>query len=67
VVVFLLSPLPSRSLLALPALVAGCALLAGPGLRLYQQKDRSAAMALFNRASYYPAALLAVVLIGLAF
>jgi 4-hydroxybenzoate polyprenyltransferase len=67
VVLFLLSPLPSRSIFALPALAAGCALLVGPGLRLYQRKDKPSAMALFNRASYYPAALLAVVLIGLVF
>jgi hypothetical protein len=36
-----------------------------PGLRLIQAKERSAAMRLFNQASYYPAAMLAVVLLSL--
>jgi 4-hydroxybenzoate polyprenyltransferase len=66
VVVFQLSPLAHASLLAMPAVAAGCWLLAGPGLRLSEKKDRAAAMALFNRASYYPPVLLGVVLLGLA-
>jgi 4-hydroxybenzoate polyprenyltransferase len=63
--VFQLSPLPHRFFFALLALVASCGLLIWPGLRLFQDKDRSAAMQLFNRASYFPAAMLAVVLMSL--
>ena len=65
VVVFQLSPLPHGGVLALPALAAGCYLLAWPGLRLFAAKDRAAAMNLFTRASYLPPALLGVVLLGL--
>jgi len=65
VVVFQLSPLPHAGVLALPALAAGCFLLAWPGLRLSAAKDRAAAMNLFTRASYLPPALLGVVLLGL--
>ncbi len=65
VVAFQLSPLPRRSFFALLALGASCYLLIYPGLRLLQSRDRSTAMQLFNRASYYPAALLAVVLMSL--
>jgi 4-hydroxybenzoate polyprenyltransferase len=64
VVVFQLSPLPNAGVLALPALAAGCYLLAWPGLRLFETKDRTAAMKLFTRASYYPPAMLGVVLLG---
>ena len=45
------------------ALVAGIYLLLLPALMLYQSRKGSHAMALFNRASYYPAALLAIVLV----
>jgi 4-hydroxybenzoate polyprenyltransferase len=65
VVVFLFSPLPHRTLFALLALTVSCYLLIWPGLRLFQGQDRSMAMQLFNRASYYPAAMLALVLISL--
>jgi len=65
VIAFQLSPLPHRSMLALLALAASCYLLVAPGLRLFQHRERSIAMALFNRASYYPAAMLALVLISL--
>jgi len=65
VIVFQLSPLPHRSLFALLALAAACYLLIWPGLRLFQGRERSIAMALFNRASYYPAAMLGVVLLSL--
>lgn len=65
VIAFQLSPLPRRSFFALLALGASCYLLIWPGLRLLRSQDRSTAMQLFNRASYYPAALLAVVLVGL--
>ena len=65
VIVFQLSPLPHGSLFALLALTASCYLLIWPGLRLFHCRERSLAMALFNRASYYPAAMLALVLISL--
>lgn len=63
--VFLSSSLHHREFLALLTLGVGCWLLIGPGLRLFRQKDGASAMALFNRASYYPLALLAVVVLGL--
>ena len=47
------------------ALVLGCYLLLFPALKLYQIKDREHAMTLFNKASYYPLALLVVVVIKL--
>jgi hypothetical protein len=46
-------------------LAIGCCLLLWPALRLIQGKGSDQAMALFNRASYYPPALLGVVLISL--
>jgi 4-hydroxybenzoate polyprenyltransferase len=65
VIVFQFSPLPNSALFALLALAVSCYLLVWPGLRLFHGQDRSAAMQLFNRASYYPAAMLALVLISL--
>lgn len=65
VVVFQLSPLADAAVLALAAVAAGIWLLAWPGVRLSEKKDRAAAMALFTRASYYPPVLLGVVLAGL--
>jgi 4-hydroxybenzoate polyprenyltransferase len=65
VALFLLSPLHYRGLLALSTLAVGCGLLIRPALQLFRKKDRTSAMALFNRSSYYPPVLLAVVLVGL--
>ena len=45
------------------SLVVGCYLLLLPALKLYRSEDRSHAMALFNKASYYPLALLVFVLL----
>lgn len=39
------------------AFLGGIYLLIVPGLRLYRSRDRNDAMALFNRASYFPPAL----------
>jgi 4-hydroxybenzoate polyprenyltransferase len=64
VVVFLISPLRHCAVFALLSLAAACYLLIGPVLRLIRNKDRDAAMGLFNRASYYPAAMLIIVLLG---
>jgi 4-hydroxybenzoate polyprenyltransferase len=59
---FLLSPLRHSPLLALAVLAAAGWLLLVPGLRLVRDRDRAAALALFNRASWFPPALLAGVL-----
>ena len=63
-VLFLISPLPNRPVFALLALAAACYLLIGPIMRLVRNKDRDTAMELFNRASYYPPAMLLIVLVG---
>lgn len=47
------------------ALMVGCYLLLLPAIKLYQIKNRDRAMALFNKASYYPLALFAIVVIKL--
>lgn len=44
------------------SLVTGIYLLLIPAFRLYRTNKRTQALALFNRASYYPAALLAVII-----
>jgi 4-hydroxybenzoate polyprenyltransferase len=49
------------------SMVLGIYLLLMPGVRLYQTKSRADAMALFNKSSYYPVALLVTVLIGFIF
>jgi 4-hydroxybenzoate polyprenyltransferase len=54
-------PLPFSAL----SLVAGLYLLLVPALRLYRTKIRQQALVLFNKASYYPLAVLVIVLIGL--
>lgn len=46
-------------------LIAGIYFLIAPARRLYKIKERRNAMALFNRASYYPLALLAVMVVKL--
>ncbi len=46
------------------SLILGIYLLLIPAIRLYQSNSRSDAMALFNKSSYYPLALLAAVLIS---
>ena len=47
------------------SLIAGVYLLLIPALRLYISKERPHAMALFNKASYYPLVMLVVVVINL--
>jgi len=51
--------------LAALGLAAGVFLLLLPALRLYGTQERARAAALFNRASYYPLAILTVVLVSL--
>lgn len=53
----------SRWTAAAAVVVTGGGLLLEPVLRLIKTNDRADAMRLFNRASYYPAALLALVLL----
>jgi 4-hydroxybenzoate polyprenyltransferase len=65
VAVIHLGRLAQPSFAALLALAACAWLLLWPGLRLFRDRDRSAAMRLFNRASYFPAVMLAVVLMRL--
>ena len=50
--------------LAALGLSAGVFLLVLPALRLYGTQERAQAAALFNRASYYPLAMLTVVLVS---
>jgi len=47
----------------LVSVAVGIYLLLMPALKLYQSRQRSHAMALFNKASYYPAVLLVIVMI----
>jgi 4-hydroxybenzoate polyprenyltransferase len=64
----LLALVPGRPGLAMMvvALLVGVYLLFVPARRLYKSKERDDAMALFNKASYYPLALLVLVIVGLA-
>jgi 4-hydroxybenzoate polyprenyltransferase len=52
-------------LFAVAALAAGGLLLLLPGQKLYRSSRRGDAMALFNKASYYPPALLSAVLVNM--
>ncbi len=46
-------------------LILGMAVILYPGLRLYKTRDHRDAMALFNKASYYPLGILILVVIKL--
>jgi 4-hydroxybenzoate polyprenyltransferase len=63
--VFWLSPLKFGLFLPLLALAANAWLLLRPALRLQERPVRQNAMMLFNRASLYPLANLALVLVGI--
>ena len=52
---------------AAASLCAGIYLLLIPALRLYRTWERADALTLFNRASYYPAAMLAIVILNMIF
>ena len=65
VAVFLISPLTYGAVFALLSLTAACYLLIDPVMRLVRNKDRDAAMGLFNRASYYPLSMLAVTILDM--
>jgi 4-hydroxybenzoate polyprenyltransferase len=62
---FWASPLPFNGWLLGAAVVANVALLLWPARQLAGRRKRSDAMILFNRASYYPLAMLCIVLISL--
>ncbi len=57
------SPVGSRFAGVTASLGAGIYLLLLPAYRLYRTQERGQALALFNSASYYPVALLAVIII----
>jgi 4-hydroxybenzoate polyprenyltransferase len=59
-----LAPVNFSALHQLLLAAAGLGLLLLPAGRLYRRRSRSAAAALFNRASYYPLAVLGVVLLS---
>ena len=58
-----LRPYHSHGRYILIAVAVGSFLLLLPALKLYRSRARSDAMALFNKASYFPLALLVIVLI----
>jgi len=57
-VLFRVAPLQLGYPFYLAALLAGIYLLLLPAVRLFQTRDAGQALVLFNRASYYPCALL---------
>ncbi|MFO8083262.1 MAG: UbiA family prenyltransferase [Desulfobacterales bacterium] len=64
---FQLSEFGAAIFAGLLSLVWGIYLLLIPALRLYQTNSRTDAMALFNKSSYYPVALLSTALIHIVF
>ena len=61
---FWVLPQESSQFYLVGALLAGTYFLLIPGYRLYRRKSAADAFALFNRASYYPLAMLAVTVLG---
>ena len=57
------SNLPNLWVYTAASVGVGLYFLLLPALNLYVTRDRNAALALFNRASYYPAAMLAVIIV----
>lgn len=64
IVLFNLRAVPRSPVYMVGALVIGIYFLLVPGWRLYAMKTRAEAARLFNRASYYPLALLVMVAAG---
>ncbi len=62
---FWASPLPFNGWLLGAAVVVNLALLLWPARKLAENQERNDAMTLFNRASYYPLAMLCIVLVSL--
>ena len=65
ILILWLSPLDFGLILSLLALAANVWLLLRPALRLHENPERQNAMMLFNRASTYPLANLAIILAAL--
>ena len=65
IALFWTAPLPFNGWLLGAVVVANVALLLWPAWRMAERRQRSDAMILFNRASYYPLAMLGIVLISL--
>jgi 4-hydroxybenzoate polyprenyltransferase len=64
-VLVVVSPLQFKPVLLVLAPAVGVYCLLLPALKLYQTKAKEQAAALFNRASYYPLALLSLALVNL--
>ena len=64
-VIFYFSRVRFEFIYIILSLLVGCYLLLLPALKLYKTKDRAYAMPLFNNASYFPLALLVVVVLKL--
>ena len=60
-----LSGLGANAPVYLAVLAAGVLLLLVPGAGVYRARSRETAMKLFNRASWYPLVLLAVVIVAI--
>ena len=58
-----LSHVPNLWIYIMASVGAGFYFLLLPAIKLYMTRDRTAALALFNRASYYPAAMFVIVII----
>lgn len=65
--IFFVSPITFSLFGFILIIAAHIYFLLRPALALYESKDRNEAMVLFNRASYYPAVILGIVLIHLLF
>jgi 4-hydroxybenzoate polyprenyltransferase len=66
-IVFYFPPAAYATAFIILSLAVGCYLLLLPALKLTKTRERSHAMVLFNKASYYPLALLLLVLIKISF
>lgn len=67
VFLFWLTPAKLSAVYFAGALPAGITLLLIPGFRLYRERTPALAAALFNRASYYPVTMFAVILVSAIF
>jgi len=66
VIVFYVSPIPFQFPFVVAAVAAGLCLFVLPAFLLYKTGESHYAMALFNMASYYPLAMLLIVVFGIA-
>lgn len=63
IILFFISFPETRGIAPLAALIISSGLLIEPAFRLYKSLQREDAMALFNRASYFPVSMLMIVLL----